>query len=329
MVGSVGCGCCKGCCPDGNTWTYNYYPFTPYWPLQAGGYDPRYLDFTPEGAVFKSPPAYTTPFGPYNRTLWQEVRSVDNDYRKTPPIKHGFGTADKRKLQHKIILPSLEDFAAWDPFAYAEGLPGYGPVGAELEVSLGIAVRPDRLYPVGLGHSLGLSVVWTKRKGLIGGRMVYDWKMTIKGWTGNYNFLNKQFITFATYGFVRTYQNQTPYRFFWLYGDRFPNSLDLLSWPSDSTGQVWKYDCHHIRMSAATQFEAGLQWVWAYVISKVFDYGPFPYPNDDIFYCYPYYQVSVEWRPEEPVVTGMNAINFANMKVVLKQTDWTFGNVIT
>ncbi len=320
MVGMLGCGCCAGCCPNGNTWTYNYYPYTPQnWPLtiNSSGLDTRYLEFTPQGAVFKSPLiSQSLPFG--RRWVLSEIQSKRVDYLgQAPPLLHGFGIFDLRNLKHIVSLPTAADFEAWDPWVDAVYYPN-SINNCYLEVVVGLAIqRVGGIYSE--GWSVGFTVNWIKYKGFISGVMQWQWKMTITGWTGDINFANRKTYSLQEYGLVTTYTNTCPTRFFWLNGNNFPNQLDLKSQPS--SGQ---YDCRRARMQALTAIPSDnlIAPVWSIVADIPQVYAQ-PYGGlQDILSCNPYYLFSVEWGS----TYLLQRHNFNGSKVTLKQTDWTYGN---
>lgn len=323
MVGLLGCNCCAGCCPNGNTWSYNYYPYTPQnWPLtlNAPALDTKWLAFTPQGAVFKSPViGQPLPYG--SRFVRSDIESKRFNYLgQAPPLLHGFGKFDLRNLKHTVSLPTAADFEAWDPWVNAIYWPN-SISNCYLEIVVGLAIqRVDGIY--GEGWSVGFTVNWIKYKGFVSGVMQWQWKMTITGWTGDANFGSRKTYSLREYGLVTTYTNTCPTRFFWLNGDNFPNELDLKS--QASSGQ---YDCRRARMQALTAISSDnlSEPVWTIVadIPQVYANPLGGWPTD-ILSCNPYYLFSVEWGS-----TYLNSgYNFNNSKVTLKQTDWTYGERI-
>lgn len=314
MVGKLGCKCdCGKCCPDGNTWSYTYYPETSGWPLRPYAWPG--LSATPSGLDFRSPTPYTSPTG--FSFVVQRIESIRLPFNEQdPPIKHGFGQLDLRNLTHQISVPQRSDFERWQPVSLS-AFPNTQAVSElSLRLNIGLAVRYRSGQTGNDGRSFGIEFIWTKIHGWRSGRIYYDYKLVVRGWSADGNF------SFKSYSKTRTYGPSPSVFSMYFAGDFVSHQLDLKSDLGASSPA--SYDCTAWKFGAATQEKTDNVLIDPWVYYAQGNYKNFV----DKTYCFPYYQFEVTW--EATTTSGIQQplqnSSFANTRVLLKQTDWKYGN---
>ena len=324
MVGMLGCGCCEsGCCPEGNEWSYTYNlsnPFYP-WPFtsQAGGVFGGNL--TDSGLEFRSPAPYTNPQPFVQGTRkFDQLQSVSLPVNnQDPPIKHGFGKLDLRNLRHTIIAPTREQFESWRPY---DSIPVGYVQGLEMTLRIGLAVTTSGA-PLFEGWSIGLDYVWTKTITKAAGNInVPSYKLEVKGWFGDRAFNPLEYQTIRTYG-PHSYASVIYFA-----GEFVSHQLDLISKINLNNFPGMPpttYDCTAFSFGAATQQPSDNLLIdpWLYYSQKLVEHNKGT--TNNILSCFPYFYVLVLWKPTFGSL-GLASHSFANTKVVLRNTNWTYGN---
>jgi hypothetical protein len=326
MVGLLGCGCCENnCCPDGNTWTYNYNlssQLTP-WPFEYGDTG----DLTSSGLEMRSPAPFTDPDPSIVGSRKSDnVQSVYFPLASPdPPIRHGFGGLDLRKLQHTLTVPTKQEIAGWRPY------PDATAQGMQMVLRFGLAVgRRQITRNIVPSWAIGLDYIYTKevfRRS--NGVLVPSYTTEVKGWFGDQGFAFSGGWRALEYQTTRLYGPYSNHEWMRYTEGTPPNSMDIISRINSVFGQS-TYDCTAFSFGSATTERSDNLLIdqWTYYARKTINHNKLFYPSPpyDLISCFPYFFVEVTWQPA-PGSLGLSYHSFNNTKVVLKQSNWSYGNV--